>query len=435
MGRVVDLCLLSSEGCQIQMDFESDKAPGLFRRFCLPLLLVIAIAVSFLGLLSQSGQVMDWPMDQSFVTRADLRLYQFPSGWVFHYPRFNWSGGVSASLLIGAYKLIVSPPAESLNWHAKGITTLLFLLSSYSLCVLFIRQWIFQALAFTVIASSALQFAEPSSDIIAASFFALFMISVRLGWPRLISSGLLVLFGVSKIQLLACSLGVGAVWYWWDFRQNRMRWQIPFWMFFWLFLLMAPGFKLYGIDMIRTVKGLRTFATSYILLFSPHQFSLGSEPAVASSLDWREVMRSVFPGARTITDVLLRYPKKYLDFLLVSGVFTLFSVLQTMGLMLIPFFQAWRLAAFPSSEKLSLRLLGAAACLSLLPPLLLRFISPRYLAVVFIPIVVLAAAASSASGSPKSLRITFVVCSVLTLLLNGLLFQERLIASPSMPFG
>jgi len=51
-------------------------------------------------------------------------------------------------------------------------------------------------------------------------------------------------------------------------------------------------------------------------------------------------MRTVFPGARTITDVVLRYPKKYLDFLLVSGVFSLFSILQTMGLMLIPFFQA-----------------------------------------------------------------------------------------------
>lgn len=52
-------------------------------------------------------------------------------------------------------------------------------------------------------------FAKPSSDIIVAAFFALFILSVRLGWPRLISSGLLDLCGLSRIQLLACSLGVG----------------------------------------------------------------------------------------------------------------------------------------------------------------------------------------------------------------------------------
>lgn len=413
----------------------SEDLPVAFGRIFLPLLLVIAIIVSFVGLLSQSGQVMDWPMDQAFVTRADLRLYRLPSGWVFQYPRFNWSGGVSASLLIGLYKLIVSPSAESLNWHAKGIATLLFLLSSYSLCLLFIRNWVFQALAFSVIASSALQFAEPSSDIIAAAFFALFMLSVRLGWPRLISSGLLVLFGLSKIQLLACSLGVGAVWYWWDFSKNGMKWQVPLWMLSWLLLLMAPGFKLYGIDMVRTVKGLRTFASSYMLVFTPHQFSLGSQSLTANSLDWTDVMHSVFPGARNITDVVLRYPKKYLGFLLVSGAYSLVSILQTMGFMLIPFIQALRLGAFPSSTQLSLRFLGAAAILSLLPPLLLRFISPRYLAVVFIPLVVLSAAASSASGSPKSLRITFVICSLLSLLLSLLLFKERLVQSPFMPFG
>jgi hypothetical protein len=338
-------------------------------------------------------------------------------------------------LLIGIYKLIVSPSPETLNWHAKCITTLLFLGSSYSLCLLFIRHWLFQALAFSVIASSALQFAEPSSDIIAASFFALFILSVRLGWSRLISSGLLVLFGVSKIQLLTCSLGVGAVWYWWDFRENRMRWQIPLGMAFWLVLLMAPGFKLYGIDMVKTVKGLRTFASSYMLMFGPHQFSPGSESLVASSTSWQDVMRSVFPGARTVGEVILRYPKLYLDFLLVAGAYGFFSVLQTMGLMLIPFFRALHLGVFPAATQLSLRFLGAAAFLSLLPPLLLRFISPRYLAVVFIPLVVLSAAASGASHSPRSLKITFLICSLLTVVLNLALFSERLAKSPGMPFG
>jgi hypothetical protein len=146
-------------------------------------------------------------------------------------------------------------------------------------------------------------------------------------------------------------------------------------------------------------------------------------------------MRSVFPGARTVSEVMLRYPKKYLDFVLVAGSFGVFSVLQTMGLMLIPFFRGLRLGAFPAATRLSLRFLGAAAFLSLTPPLLLRFISPRYLAVVFIPLVVLSAAAAGASQAPRSLKITFLICSLLTLGLNLAVFSERLVRSPLMPFG
>jgi hypothetical protein len=132
---------------------------------------------------------------------------------------------------------------------------------------------------------------------------------------------------------------------------------------------------------------------------------------------------------------MLRYPKKYLDFVLVAGGFGVVSVLQTMGLMLIPFFRALRLGVFPAATRLSLRFLGAAAFLALTPPLLLRFISPRYLAVVFIPLVVLSAAAAGAPQAPRSLKTTFLICSLLTLVLNLAVFSERLIKSPLMPFG
>jgi hypothetical protein len=47
-----------------------------------------------------------------------------------------------------------------------------------------------------------------------------------------------------------------------------------------------------------------------------------------------------------------------------------------------------------------LRFLGAAAFLSLMPPLQLRFISPRYRAVVIIPLVVLSAGAIEGGSGP-----------------------------------
>jgi len=407
----------------------------LLAKHALLLLFIFAAAVSLICILSQSGQVSAWPMDQSFVTRADLRISYLPSGWVFQYPRFSWSGGVSASLMVGLYKLIFSPPAETLNWHAKGLATILFLSSSLSLCLLLIRGWLFQALAFLVIASSGLQFAEPSSDIMAASFFGFFLVSVRLGWPRLVSSGLLMFFGLSKIQLLTCSLGLGVLWYWWDFKVNRMRWQIPAFMSLWFFLLMAPGFKLYGIDMIRTEKGLRTFVTSYMLLFSPHQFIVRPGSLADGMPDWREVMRLVFPGVKTMAGLVLTYPGKYFDFLLVSGSRSLYVIFQAMGLMLLPFFQAMRLRAFQDKERLTMRFLGAAALFTLLPPMLLRFMSPRYLAIIFLPIVALSAAAAGDPRAPRRLKIVFIACALLSLIINILLFRDRLVESPFMPLG
>ena len=43
-------------------------------------LLLLAVVVSLAGILGQSGQVMGHPMDQAFVTRADLRLYHDQQG-------------------------------------------------------------------------------------------------------------------------------------------------------------------------------------------------------------------------------------------------------------------------------------------------------------------------------------------------------------------
>ena len=45
------------------------------------------------------------------------------------------------------------------------------------------------------------------------------------------------------------------------------------------------------------------------------------------------------------------------------------------------------------------------------------------------------AAAAGADRAPRSLKITFLICSLLTVMLNLALFGDRLIRSPQMPFG
>lgn len=400
------------------------------------LILVISIIISIAAILSQSGEVMEWPMDQAFVTRADLRIFRSPSGWVFQYPRFNWSGGVTPSLIIGLYKLIATPAAETLNWHAKSITSVLFLSSSYLLTAALIRPIAIQLLAFLIIASSALQFAEPSSDIIAASLFATFLASIKLGWHRSISAGLLIMFGVSKIQLLLSSLGVGLFWYLWDFRRNGKRWQVPVYMLIWLTALLGPGLKMYGMDMLRTVKGDRTFATTYILLFSDHQLvPLSRETLSQLNKNYSDTMQTIFPGAKGIISIIINYPKKYFDFFAISFARSADIVLTTMGLTLIPFFMALGQRLYPAYTRLSLYFLAVLTPLSLLPPLLLRFISPRYLAVVYIPVVALSAAAAAQKEAPKSFKLTFFTCAFAALLVHLFLFQQRLESSPFMLQG
>lgn len=403
------------------------------RKHLLFILLIISISISLLGIVSQSGRVMEWPMDQSFVTRADLRMYRQASGWVFQYPRLVWSGGVTSSLVIGIYKLAISPSTETLNWHAKGLATTFFLASTYGLCLVYVKEMVYRILAFLVIATSALQFAEPSSDIFAASFFALFLISVRMRWPRFISAGILIFFGLSKIQLVACSAGIFIAWYYWDLKRNGKKWEIPVYTIIWLSVLLAPGFKLYGIDMIQTNKGLRTFASSYMTLFSGHQFSdyTASKPTVK----WPEVMQTIFPGSTNVTSIILNYPKKYLEFVFVSAVTSLSTVIGTVGFMFLPFIQAVSSNAFPTFTRLTLRFFWIAVFLTLLPPLLLRFISARYLAITFLPLIVLTAAACSEAEAPKKLQFTFIFCSLISLIINFALFLPRLVESPYMLNG
>jgi hypothetical protein len=253
----------------------------------------------------------------------------------------------------------------------------------------------------------------------------------------MISAGFLVMFGVSKIQLLLCSLGVGAIWYLWDFRTNDKKWQVPVYIMVWLGIFFAPSIRLYGIDIFNTPKSYRTFATSYILMFSRHQLTppLATETIPQASQNYLDTMNFVFPGASSVFSTILMYPRKYLDFAAVSFSRSLGVVMETMGLILVPFFIALAKRLYPSYARLSLYLLAIAAPLALIPPLMLRFISPRYLAMFYIPVVILSGSAAAQKNAPRSFKVIFFLCSIFTLILHLFLFQNRLIQSPFMPQG
>jgi len=70
-------------------------------------LLVLAIFISAAYILKDSGMPLAQPMDQSFISTANPRLGRSNGSWIFQYPNIMFSGGITSSLIAGAYKLIV----------------------------------------------------------------------------------------------------------------------------------------------------------------------------------------------------------------------------------------------------------------------------------------------------------------------------------------
>jgi hypothetical protein len=186
-----------------------------------------------------------------------------------------------------------------------------------------------------------------------------------------------------------------------------------------------------------TPKSYRTFATSYILLFSRHQLAPFAPEAMSAGLDknYLETMQFVFPGASSVFSTIIKYPGKYLDFFVVSLRRSLGVALQLMGLILVPFLIALRKKIYPSYARLPLCLLAVAAPLALFPPLMLRFISPRYLAMFYVPVVILSGSAAAEKNAPRSFQVIFFLCSIAALILHLFLFQDRLVRAPFMPQG
>jgi len=78
-------------------------------------------------------------MDQSFAETVDLQIKNNNGKFVFSYPNLQYSGGISAGLVIGLYKLIVPVTHESLNWHVRIFSMLIYLVSGFALIFRFVK--------------------------------------------------------------------------------------------------------------------------------------------------------------------------------------------------------------------------------------------------------------------------------------------------------
>jgi hypothetical protein len=353
-------------------------------KYLIILLLIAAVLISAHIILSQEGRVPDWPADQSFVKNVDIHIGKKDDVWFFHYPKLQDSGGITASLVIGLYKLLISVKTDSLNYHAKIFSMLLFFISGFFMANQYLRTNTGLFIFCVIMATSGFQFVEPSSELIAAAYLSLFFYGISREWNPIILNLLLVCFGFSKVELTIVAVSLALYWIW-NVSLMKKRKTIFVSFIMWVSLFLAPDLFLYGTDAILGDRAFNAFGDKYGVLFNNHQFMKSIEP----SMNWKDVMNISFPSAKSFFDVVTLYPRKYLDYVALSVLNGIIAVILTFKGM--PFALTCRQQIQQKSDQAAYLqpMFFISFAISLIPMTLISFPCTRYFARYFLPFAVL----------------------------------------------
>jgi|GEM_PF-1660752 hypothetical protein len=343
----------------------------------LSLLLVLALIASAFAILTDSGVVPAWPMDQSFAQVADLRIGKANGSWVFHYPNLQNSGAITSSLIAGIYKLIVPTTVDTLNWHIRILAMSMYLVSGYMLILAFLRRTSVRLAALLLIVVSGYQFVEPSSELFAAALLGWFLVAAVHRLPVWLVSLLLVGYGLCKVELILSCLLLGALWCWFERRDKRKRLLIPIGVAGWLALFLLPSIRVHGKDVLSGSRSWEAFKVKYTQLFHRHQINPPGKNAWAYS---HKTIDKVFPGNdQKIINVIRNYPRAYLDYFMLASVQSVLNVMNGAKFLLVP-----ALLFFTAPKVSSPRLRFAVGALlivvvfALAPAMFMGFIHVRY---------------------------------------------------------
>lgn len=378
-------------------------------------LLLLSLLVSFALILRESGTVPAWPMDQHFVSTVDLRLGRSEGHWVFHYPILGHAGGITPSVIAGAYKLLIPTSPQTLNWHIRALSAALYLVSAYLLCKTIIKAPSLRPITLIVIATSGSQILQPSSEVIAGGLLGLFIVCAMKRYHPLLSAGFLVAFGLCKIELLLSIPALTLAWYLYQRRVSTRRATIiPIAVLAWFALLVLPGLVVHGPELLGVSRSFLTFSITYNWMFAPHQFSGYVEPA---NMDWTSFAAAQFPGANSVLDVIQRFPTKYLHFFSICFFESLLTFIETFRFMLIP--MALLIVSRCSIPRLRFPIMCILALVifTLLPASLLTWIHVRYLAR-YVPLVLCVVAAGCSEIQLRYAKPTFMACGWLTIVIQ-----------------
>ena len=342
-------------------------------------LLVAALLVSAFFILKDSGRPLPHPMDQSFILFADLQLGRDNGHWVFRYPNLMFSGGVSSSLIVGFYKLLVPVSPENINWHIRIFAMICYLGSSFLLIRQLIGTTALRLLALTIIATSGFQFIQPSSEIFAGSLLTMFLFAVSVRWPFWITSLLLAMFGLAKVEFIIASIALAFFWWLWERRRGNTHavWALIL-TIAWLGLMLLPCLFVEGSNLQRFDRSMGSFLPTYVELFMPHQFS----PSGLSIDDIVSQLKAgQFREATSFLKFVIQHPDLYANYLGLSAVKGLPYFMHSLKFMLIP--MAYVLFFKAQHVRPLLLLLLIAALFTLIPTWMLSYVRIRYLVKLF----------------------------------------------------
>jgi hypothetical protein len=341
--------------------------------------LAAALLISAAYVLRDSGAHLQHPMDQAFITAADLQISKENGNWIFRYPNLMFSGGISSSLVVGFYKLLIPTNPENLNWHIRILSMVCYLGSAFLLIGKLVNTTALRLLALAILATSGFQFIQPSSELLAASFLTMFLVAAFARWPLPLTSFFFAMFGLAKVEMLAAAIVMAGFWWLWESRRGHPHalWA-PLLTAGWLGLFLLPGFFIQGANMKEMDRSMVAFMFTYVELFAPHQFTPSSQ-----SID--EVITQVragrFEAANSVFQFIAQHPALYLDYLGVSAVRGLPNFIHTAKLMPIP--MAWVVASPSQRIRPLLVLLLLAGLFTLLPAWLFTYVRIRYLVKLF----------------------------------------------------
>ncbi|MFN7678767.1 MAG: hypothetical protein ACK5QW_09280 [Cyanobacteriota bacterium] len=379
-------------------------------------ILATALIISALLILKGDGVVPKPYMDQHFVETVNLRLRFEEGNFVFQYPNLMHSGGITASLIAGIYKLIIPTTPETLNWHFKIFSMVVCLTSSFYLLRTAIPNFLaLRILGFLIIATSGYQLLEPSSDVISAALLNLFFIAVLRRWPKLLAAFFLATFALCKVELILCASVLAILWFAWESHRTSPKAFLT--LVFTALILgvyLAPTLVLAGSNPLSSDRGSTAFFSAYGKFMRHHQFQMvvpSEEEAI------RLIHTTVFRDAPSFRDVLAKHPDLYFDYLGVSAARSLPNVFKVFKFMSIPFLLV--LTQIGMIKQNRFILLGAvlvASCI-LLPSWLVIFVRMRYIAKA-LPLVTTATIASAYElASRRKLPLTLVwICGLSTVL-------------------
>jgi hypothetical protein len=295
--------------------------------------------------------------DQSFIG------YRFSSG----YPHFET--GIVSHLLVGAVNALVPYEPVSSNTLVRALAALLYLgsggLLAWSLTG---RERLWGFVAFMLLlASTRFPFLWLSSELFAGAFLMLFLWSLARGHTFAVTGLFLVLFSLSKADLALPGVLVGA---YLVLRPDPVsRWRRA--------ALLAGMSAVLVVPSLFTPSYYGQFGGRTWVAFGQHYGELVREvqlePAPAGWGSWVMYLDRAFPGATSVWEAAVAYPRRYLYFVSLSVAESAIRLVPAKLLLLIPL-AAFFFTRMRTSWKVTVLLLLT----TLVPIILFSFLHVRY---------------------------------------------------------